>query len=217
MTFSFPGRHLLCAAALLAAAAAGAEPVTPAKLLPAQSQIVFVSRQMGVPVEGSFKKFDAQVAFDPRKPEGGSVALQIEVASASLGIPQSDAELPKAAWFDSHALPQGRVPVQHDQGARRRPFEIAGKLTIKGAPGRAGAGRDHAVGRPVDRDRKPHDPAPRLQDRRRRMDRHRRWWPTTSRSASSWCWPDSVRCEPATSATSIRKLVMKKLLTSRRR
>ena len=30
------------------------------QLLPAQSDIVFVSKQMGVPVEGRFKKFDAK-------------------------------------------------------------------------------------------------------------------------------------------------------------
>ena len=133
MTFSFPGRHLLCAAALIAAPAAGAEPVTPATLLPAQSQIVFVTRQMGVPVEGSFKKFDAQVAFDPRKPEGGSVALQIEVGSASLGIPQSDAELPKAAWFDSQHFPKAEFRSSAIKALGGGRFEIAGKLTIKGS------------------------------------------------------------------------------------
>jgi polyisoprenoid-binding protein YceI len=36
------------------------------KLLP-QSEISFVSKQMGVPVEGKFTKFDAQLAFDPKK------------------------------------------------------------------------------------------------------------------------------------------------------
>ena len=34
-------------------------------LVPAQSEIAFVSRQMGVPVEGRFRTFSAQVAFDP--------------------------------------------------------------------------------------------------------------------------------------------------------
>ncbi len=44
------------------------------KLVPAQSEIVFVSRQMGVPVEGRFKKFDAQIAFDPAKPATSRIA-----------------------------------------------------------------------------------------------------------------------------------------------
>ena len=34
------------------------------KLLPASSEIAFVSKQMGVPVEGNFKRFDAHVARD---------------------------------------------------------------------------------------------------------------------------------------------------------
>ena len=38
------------------------------KLQAAQSEIVFVSKQMGVPVEGRFKSFDAQISFEPSKP-----------------------------------------------------------------------------------------------------------------------------------------------------
>ena len=38
-------------------------------LVPAQSEVAFTSRQMGVPVDGKFTRFDAQVAFDPKKPE----------------------------------------------------------------------------------------------------------------------------------------------------
>ena len=55
------------AIALLAGAAHAQTP--DAKLVPAQSEIGFVSKQLGVPVEGKFRKFDAQIAFDPKKPE----------------------------------------------------------------------------------------------------------------------------------------------------
>ena len=47
---------------------------TPAKLVPAQSEVLFVTKQMGVPVEGRFKKFDAQISLDPKHPESGSAA-----------------------------------------------------------------------------------------------------------------------------------------------
>jgi hypothetical protein len=40
---------------------------------------------MGVPVEGKFGRFSAQVALDPKKPETGSVALAIDTASARFG------------------------------------------------------------------------------------------------------------------------------------
>lgn len=36
-------------------------------IVPAQSEVSFTSRQMGVPVDGKFKTFSAQVAFDPAK------------------------------------------------------------------------------------------------------------------------------------------------------
>ncbi|MDQ0022792.1 polyisoprenoid-binding protein YceI [Variovorax paradoxus] len=121
----------LAAAAFAAAAPAGAEPPTATRLVADKSQIAFVSKQMGVPVEGTFKKFDAQVAFDPRKPEGGTVALQIDTASASLGVPMSDAELPKPPWFDAVHFPQAIFQSSAIKALGDGRFEMAGKLTIK--------------------------------------------------------------------------------------
>lgn len=116
---------------LLAATPALAEPPA-AKLVPDRSQIVFVTKQMGVPVEGTFKKFDAQVAFDPKKPEGGSVALQIDTASAGFGIAMSDAELPKAPWFDAARFPQASFQSSAIKALGEGKFEMAGKLSLKG-------------------------------------------------------------------------------------
>ena len=121
----------LAAAAFAAAAPAGAEPPTATRLVADKSQIAFVSKQMGVPVEGTFKKYDAQVAFDPRKPEGGTVALQIDTASASLGVPMSDAELPKPPWFDAAHFPQAIFQSSAIKALGDGRFEMAGKLTIK--------------------------------------------------------------------------------------
>ena len=124
-------RLFLAVAAFAALAPAGAEPATATRLVADKSQIAFVSKQMGVPVEGTFKKFDAQVAFDPRKPDGGTVALQIDTASASLGVPMSDAELPKAPWFDTGRFPQASFQSSAIKALGEGRFEMAGKLTIK--------------------------------------------------------------------------------------
>jgi len=123
--------HGALALATLLLPAAHAEP-PPARLVPEKSQIVFVSKQMGVPVEGSFKKFDARIAFDPKKPEGGSVALQIDTASAAFGIPMTDAELPKAPWFDAAHFPQAGFQTSAIKALGDGRFEMAGKLTLKG-------------------------------------------------------------------------------------
>jgi polyisoprenoid-binding protein YceI len=121
---------ILPALAFTAALPAAADPS--AKLVADKSQIVFVSKQMGVPMEGTFKKFDAQIAFDPKKPEGGTVALQIDTASAGFGVPMSDAELPKAPWFDAAKFPQASFQSSAIKALGDGKFEMAGKLTIKG-------------------------------------------------------------------------------------
>ena len=103
------------------------------KLVPAQSEIVFVSKQMGVPVEGRFKKFDAQIAFDPAKPDASKIAFTVDVASATLGVPESDAELPKATWFNVPKFPQATFQSTTVKGLGGGKFEVSGKLAIKGA------------------------------------------------------------------------------------
>jgi len=103
------------------------------KLLPAQSEIVFVSKQMGVPVEGRFKKFDAQLAFDPAKPETSKIAFTVDVASATLGVPETDAELPKATWFNTSRFPQATFQSTTVKGLGGGKFEVSGTLGIKGA------------------------------------------------------------------------------------
>ncbi len=102
------------------------------KLLPAQSEIQFVSKQMGVPVEGKFKKFDAQVSFDPAKPATSKIAFTIDTGSASFGAPQTDAELPKATWFNVAKFPQANFESTAIKALGAGKFEVAGQLTIKG-------------------------------------------------------------------------------------
>ncbi len=102
------------------------------KLLPAQSDIAFVSKQMGVAMEGHFKKFDAQIAFDPAKPETGKIALSVDIASATLGAPEMDGELPKAIWFNTAKFPQATFQSTSIKGLGGGKFEVSGKLAIKG-------------------------------------------------------------------------------------
>ena len=121
----------ITALALLSAFAAPA--CAQQKLAPAQSEIAFTSKQMGVPVDGKFKKFDAQVAFDPKKPEAGKIAFSIELGSASLGAAETEAELAKPDWFNTKLFPQATFQSTAVKAAGPGKFEVAGKLAIKGA------------------------------------------------------------------------------------
>lgn len=127
---SFIASTALTTAALLPAAPALAQQ----KVDVAKSEITFVARQMGVPVEGRFRKFDAQVAFDPKKPEAGKVAFTVDLGSATMGNAEADAELPKPTWFNTARFPQASFQaVSIKKGAGAGKFDIAGKLTIKGS------------------------------------------------------------------------------------
>ena len=102
------------------------------KLVPAQSEISFVSKQMGVPVEGRFKKFDAQITFDPAKPQTGKIAFTVDIASATLGSPEPDAELPKAEWFNTAKFPQATFQSTAVKSSGAGKLNVSGKLSIKG-------------------------------------------------------------------------------------
>lgn len=102
------------------------------KLVPAQSDISFVTKQMGVPLDGHFKKFDAQINFDTAKPEAAKIAFTVDTGSATLGAPESDAELPKATWFNVPKFPQATFQSSGVKSLGGGKFQITGKLTIKG-------------------------------------------------------------------------------------
>ena len=102
------------------------------KLLPFQSEITFVARQMGVPLEGQFKKFDAQVNFDPARLDASLVAFTVDIGSATLGSRETDAELPKAEWFNTKKFPQASFQSSGFKALGAGKYDVAGKLTIKG-------------------------------------------------------------------------------------
>ena len=125
---------LTLVAALLAAAAPAAwSQPRPAQLQAAGSEIAFTTKQMGVPVEGKFGKFSAQIVLDPKKPETGSVAFAIDTGSARFGSAELDAEVPKAPWLNVPKFPQATFQSSAIKAAGPGRFEVTGKLAIKGA------------------------------------------------------------------------------------
>lgn len=118
---------LLCATLLLSVQALAQQ-----RLLPQQSELVFVSKQMGVPVQGRFQRFDAQLAFDPARLASSRVAFSVDTASATLGIRESDAELPKPVWFSAAKFPRATFTSSAIRALGQGRYEVAGQLSIKG-------------------------------------------------------------------------------------
>src|SRR5471032_2788651 len=119
---------LVLAAALCVSGVAFAQ----AKVVPAQSQITFSIKEMGVTVEGKFTKWTADIAFDPKKPEAGKVAFTIATGSATLGAPETDAEVPKPEWFNVAKFPNATFASTSIKAKGGGKYDVAGKLSVKG-------------------------------------------------------------------------------------
>lgn len=98
----------------------------------AKSSVVAVSKQMGVPVEGKFRRFSAQVSFDPARPSEGKASIEIDIASFDLGDADFNRETAKKEWFDAAKFPKATFVTSAIKPAGAGRFEAAGKLTIKG-------------------------------------------------------------------------------------
>jgi polyisoprenoid-binding protein YceI len=121
-------RFLLSAALLAGFGLAQAQ-----TLVPAGSEIVFVSKQMGVPVEGRFKTFSLPgFAFNPKQPQAAKVQIGINLASASMGAADVEAELMKPEWLDSKRQPNASFTAQSVKALGGGKFELSGPFTLKG-------------------------------------------------------------------------------------
>lgn len=97
-----------------------------------KSTINFVYQQMGVKLDGKFRKFAARLNFDPAKPTEAKATFDVDLASVDTGAPEGDDEVAGKPWFNTKAFPTAQFvsgPVKALGGNR---YEVAGKLTIKG-------------------------------------------------------------------------------------
>lgn len=97
-----------------------------------RSSIAFIYKQMGVPVEGRFGKFSAQLKFDPAKPASATAAIDIGLASIDAGSPEANEEVAGKLWFNTKAFPNARFVAGAFRALGGNRYEAAGKMTIKG-------------------------------------------------------------------------------------
>ena len=97
-----------------------------------KSALTFVSKQMGVPVNGRFPKFTAQIAFDPAKPEAGKVNLSIYLAAIDAGSKDANDEVVGKEWFNVRMFPTATFTSTGIKSSGGGKYEVAGTLDIKG-------------------------------------------------------------------------------------
>ncbi|KVR16414.1 polyisoprenoid-binding protein [Burkholderia ubonensis] len=128
MKVSF-SRSVLAAFAAASFAASGA---AYADVDLAKSKVSAVSKQMNVPTEGVFKKFSAQIKFDPAKAAQGSAQVAIDIASYDLGDKMYNDQVAGKDWFDAKTYPQATFQSTAIAPAGGNKYNVTGKLTIKG-------------------------------------------------------------------------------------
>lgn len=114
------------------AACLGAMAQAPQKIDAAKSAIRFVTKQMNVPVEGVFRKFDASVSFDPAKPEATRAQFEVDLGSIDLGNAEGETEARRKLWLDVDAFPKAKFVASSVKQVAPGRYEAAGALTIKG-------------------------------------------------------------------------------------
>lgn len=103
----------------------------PQALVPAQSELSFVAKQMGVALNGRFKTFTAQSSFNPKSPQTSAIAFTVDLGSAVISA-EADAEIGKPDWFNTAKFPKAQFQSTAIKALGGGKFEVAGKLNIKG-------------------------------------------------------------------------------------
>ena len=102
------------------------------RIIRERSAIRFVTKQMNVPVEGQFRRFDGTVFFDPVKPAATKADFTVDLASIDLGNEEGETEAKRKLWLDIGAFPTARFTATSVKAFGNNKFEATGQLTIKG-------------------------------------------------------------------------------------
>jgi len=97
-----------------------------------QSALNFAYKQMGVNMQGKFKQFSAQMAFDPAKPVNARAHFEVNLASIATGSTDADEEVAGKLWFDAKTYPLASFTSTSVKALGANRYQVSGKLTIKG-------------------------------------------------------------------------------------
>jgi polyisoprenoid-binding protein YceI len=97
-----------------------------------KSEIRFVSKQMGVNVDGRFRKWTANVVFLPNDLAHSKAEFDIELASIDLASQDSESEVGGAPWFNTAKFPIAHFASTSIKAVGADKYEFAGTLAIKG-------------------------------------------------------------------------------------
>ena len=123
------GKYILMAAALSSSALLFAANLN---LDNSKSTVHVVFKQMEVPVQARFKKFQAQIDYNAGKPELSTAKVEIDVNSIDLPAPEYNQEVLKKEWFNAAQFAKASFISTSMKNLGAGKLEVSGNLTIKG-------------------------------------------------------------------------------------
>lgn len=97
-----------------------------------QSRLTFTAVQAGAEFQGQFKRFTANVAFDPTKPADCAFEVTIDTASVDSQDQERDDTMKSADLLDVKQFPQAHY-VAKGCSVQGQQFVSRGKLTLRNA------------------------------------------------------------------------------------
>ena len=125
-------KHFLTTLALSAIALGNAQATVYQAVVPEKSAITFSFKQMGVAMDGKFKKFTAQANLDTARPDKAAGRIDIDLASIDTGSSEADQEVVGKSWFNVAAHPRASFVLKTLKPAGPNQYEALGQLSIKG-------------------------------------------------------------------------------------
>lgn len=97
-----------------------------------RSTLAFAYKQMGVAMDGRFRKFAAKISFDPAKATAAFAQIEVNPTDIDTGLSDADAELLGKQWFNARVFPDAKFVSTGVKSLGGSRYEALGKLTIKG-------------------------------------------------------------------------------------
>ena len=123
------GARMALAAALLVATAAQAATQWTAD--PARSKLVFTGTITGGPFDGTFQRFQPEIAFDPADLAGSRFRVTVETGTADTRDGDRDAVLKGPEFFAVERWPKATFEASKFTAAGPGRYSAQGKLTLR--------------------------------------------------------------------------------------
>jgi hypothetical protein len=103
----------------------------PRALIPGESQVTFVVKEMGVPFPGKFTRFDATIDIDSANPEKSNASVRIDIGTLTTGNDEADVLAQGPDWLDKARAPFATFKSTSLREISKDRFEAKGTLSIR--------------------------------------------------------------------------------------